>query len=238
MAESKKIYRLSALNLNELNLLFSQLGDRLDQIEGYRGSPNIQNQALTIGGLSYTWPSSQGGNTFLKNNGSGVLTWENGFTVVRKTADETVNNSNTLQNDDELIITVPANQILEFESFVIFSGSGASCDIKFKWNVSTGITMWWNSLYGGTGTPTLDGLWGMDVAVATTAANIAQLLAETDTITRGCHAVGERQAIVMKGIIMGGTADGTATLQWAQNTALAADTVVHANSFIKSQKLA
>ncbi len=42
MAESKKLYRLSAVNLNELNLLLSQLGERLDSMEGYRGNPTFQ----------------------------------------------------------------------------------------------------------------------------------------------------------------------------------------------------
>ncbi len=54
MAESKKIYRISSLNLSEINLILSQLGDRLDQMEGYRGNPVLRSDTtLTQSDLLY-----------------------------------------------------------------------------------------------------------------------------------------------------------------------------------------
>jgi hypothetical protein len=34
-----RIYRISDLTLNQINWVLSQLSDRLDQIEGFRGEP-------------------------------------------------------------------------------------------------------------------------------------------------------------------------------------------------------
>jgi len=39
MSEVKTFYHISSLTLQEINLVLSQLGNRLDQIEGYRGEP-------------------------------------------------------------------------------------------------------------------------------------------------------------------------------------------------------
>lgn len=37
MAESKRIYRISSLDVNEINRILGQLADRLDELEGFRG---------------------------------------------------------------------------------------------------------------------------------------------------------------------------------------------------------
>jgi len=42
MAESKRIYRISSLDLNEINRILAQIADRLDELEGYRGKPIIR----------------------------------------------------------------------------------------------------------------------------------------------------------------------------------------------------
>lgn len=43
MAEARYIYHLNRLDLNELNFILSQLADRLDQMEGYKGRPQFKN---------------------------------------------------------------------------------------------------------------------------------------------------------------------------------------------------
>ena len=42
MAEARRVYQLSDLSLPAINFLLSQLGDRLDQLEGYRGTPTFK----------------------------------------------------------------------------------------------------------------------------------------------------------------------------------------------------
>ena len=53
------------------------------------------------------------------------------MTIVRKTADETVNNSAVLQNDDDLLLPIGANEIWRFE-FVIYGISNATADFKYS----------------------------------------------------------------------------------------------------------
>jgi len=41
MPEVRRIYRLNSASVEELNFVLSQLGDRLDQLEGFRGKGNF-----------------------------------------------------------------------------------------------------------------------------------------------------------------------------------------------------
>jgi hypothetical protein len=41
MTEIRRIYRLNAATPEEINLVLSQIGDRLDQLEGFRGKGNF-----------------------------------------------------------------------------------------------------------------------------------------------------------------------------------------------------
>lgn len=42
MAQQKQIYRLNQLTITEANRVLAKLADRLDELEGYRGSPTIR----------------------------------------------------------------------------------------------------------------------------------------------------------------------------------------------------
>jgi hypothetical protein len=41
----KTVLHIGSLNLQQINLVLSQISDRLDQIEGYRGSPKFKSEA-------------------------------------------------------------------------------------------------------------------------------------------------------------------------------------------------
>lgn len=47
--------------------------------------PIVATSTLKIGGLTYTWPSSQSAGTFLKTNGSGTLSWGSAVTGLTST---------------------------------------------------------------------------------------------------------------------------------------------------------
>lgn len=38
----RRVYRISSGTIDEMNFVFSQIADRLDQMEGYRGSPEFK----------------------------------------------------------------------------------------------------------------------------------------------------------------------------------------------------
>lgn len=133
----------------------------------------------------------------------------------RKTSDETVNNSATLQNDDHLFLSVAASTTYELDG-VLHYNSGTTPDFKFGWTVPTGLTMKYtvqavSGSFNGfsqdqTTIPAIDGQ-GVDVAA------------------------------VLTGIVIVSTTAGTLTLQWAQNTANASNTIVRAGSYLRLRKV-
>lgn len=130
----------------------------------------------------------------------------------RKTANETVNNSAVLQNDDELSWAVVASGVYRLELHLIYD-TGTTPDLKIGWTFPAGLTMVWGGIYADTAG-----------AVALVSGNIqttAQSIGGAGAAAiRGAH---------FWGIVTVSTA-GTLQLQWAQDTANATDTIVRAGS--------
>lgn len=140
---------------------------------------------------------------------------------VLKAADEIVNNSATLQNDNELFLTVePATYLLDGW---LRHQSPTAADLKLDFTSPSGTSGHWTSF----------GL--MNTATTTS----GDLLAETLTISQTCTAggAGSNVAVVLKGTIVVTTA-GTLQLRWAQQTATASDTTMRANSWLKLTRIA
>jgi len=130
------------------------------------------------------------------------------FAKVVKSADEIVNNSSVIQDDDELLFTPTINTTYGF-LIVILYASNATPDIKFGWSVPAGATMEWiNS--GQQSQPTTD---------ETATPNVG-----------GTGATAHRMMIYRGRMIMAGTA-GDINFQWAQNVANASDTTVFEGSY-------
>jgi hypothetical protein len=136
----------------------------------------------------------------------------NTMSFVYKTTTETVNNSTTLQDDDELFITVEANKDYIFDMVFLFD-SGTTPDFKYAFSVPSGA-----SLIG----QELSGAGGVD--------NITET---GDTISGS----GAYRAVKITSILQVGANAGTVTFQWAQNTANASDTNVSSGSYISYKKL-
>ena len=134
--------------------------------------------------------------------------------VVRKTADETVNNSTTLQDDDVLKWTVAANEVWAFEFFLRVS-SEATPDFKAGWTVPSGASMAW----------------------ARVVAAPAELNAG-ETLLVATFGGGIYDSVFCRGVVVNGANAGTVQLQWAQNTADASNTQALANSWIIAHRLA
>jgi hypothetical protein len=137
-----------------------------------------------------------------------------GPTTVYKTADETVNNSETLQDDDHLQLTVLANEVWGFH-LVIHSDSHSSADIRLGWTVPSGCTINWH---------------GLD--------QHANALNESGTDLISGGGLGTvRQDSYGGTIIVAGTG-GTVKVQWAQNSAMANDAKLLKGCFMIAWKLA
>jgi hypothetical protein len=139
--------------------------------------------------------------------------------IVRKTADETVNNSATLQNDDELLFAIAANEVWEFE-FVIIHIGNTTADIKFAVTCPAGATIQYRHI-GKDASGTMEEDMADASGEAVSAAGYT-----TNSITK------------VEGIVANAGTAGSLQLQWAQNTKTVVNTKVLANSCLIAHKLA
>ena len=157
--------------------------------EGYDGS---QWKSLTV--------SAGGG-------GGGTV---NQKTVI-KTANETVTNNATLQDDDQLFFPIAANEKWAFR-FVLQANAPATPDIKFAVTAPGGATCT-------VGVLDAEGA----VAVGNLGCGVSSGLIVGNTTNDVYEVVGT---------VVNGATPGNVTLQWAQNTANGAGSVVYAGSYL------
>lgn len=182
----------------------------------------------------WTLPSADGTNgQALITDGGGNLSFStitagisgtgvSSMTVVRKTADETVNNSTTLQNDDELLYAMAANAIVYFRANLIVSSSssGANTDFKLAFTVPAAATLAW-SFTGGI---------NFESSAATASAPAPRTTSgdPLNTFTDD----NSTRLVTVEGIVVNGANAGNLQLQWAQVTAAVSDTKVLTNSYL------
>jgi len=138
-----------------------------------------------------------------------------GMSVIVKEADETISSNNTLQNDDELLFAVAANEVYQFEGVLMVS-TGATPDIKLTFAGPTGAV-------GSFSWEGADSSANRSFASAALGATTTFLVAGTPRLVR------------FWGGIHNGANAGNLTLQWAQNTSDGTNTTVLAGSYLKYQ---
>ncbi len=129
---------------------------------------------------------------------------------VRKAADETVNNSTTLQNDDELLLPVAANATYWLYLRLLVS-SGTTPDFKMLFTFPTGLVMKLHNLLP---TPTVS-------------------VPYDQTTTAAMSTTGADATFQVEGLVRVGSTAGTLQVQWAQNTLEASNTIVRADSTMR-----
>ena len=136
--------------------------------------------------------------------------------TIVKTSDETVNNSATLQNDDQLFLPMAAGERWFFTVTINHVGN-TTADLQYTFTIPTGATIRWGCM----GT-------GLDVSEAI--ARCSSVTASGTVVTTAGFTT-ENQ-IVLAGVVVNGSTTGNLQFQWAQNTATAVDTKVLANSYL------
>jgi hypothetical protein len=140
--------------------------------------------------------------------------------LVAKAAGQIVNNTATLANDAELTAAVSANTTYSFQVSLIFT-SNTTPDIKYAFTFPSGATCAWGSVRLVSGaSPTGDADFG------------AYSSATSGTSAVAAAGTGGVQLALITGALFVGATAGSLTLQWAQNTANASDTTVHAGSWL------
>lgn len=134
---------------------------------------------------------------------------------VIKASDETVNNSDTLQDDDELFAPLGINQTYIFEAMLAFiAASSATPDCKIAFTIPSGTLRW-------------SGIGGSPIGEGTQIASAAQQNFGVTTSQTSIH---------IRGIVAVGATPGELQLQWAQNVATAEDTDLKANSWLRIRR--
>lgn len=133
--------------------------------------------------------------------------------IVVKTADELVNNSVTLQNDDELFFAIGANQVWAVEIWLLVN-SGTTPDIDVTIVVPSGGEIEWH-------------------VITDNASNALDAQFKNAAAEAALRGGGAAQFIgVLRGVVVNGSTAGNVQLQWAQATADVSDTKVLENSCI------
>lgn len=140
------------------------------------------------------------------------------LTIVRKTTNQTVNNTTTLVDDNQLQIDLLPSNTVFFEAVVRYSGD-ATADIKIAFNGPSGTTIRWDN-YGSIYANSVD-------AVVVSNSEVT----ESGSRVFGC-AAGAR-TLSIRGYAQTSTTAGPLKMLFAQNSAVAADTTVLFNSVLK-----
>ena len=142
--------------------------------------------------------------------------------TARKTADTVVNNSVTLVTDPDLKFNVGANETWYFTVTGSVKNANASSIKMIVTPPSAGT----NCSY--TGSTSYNGAWA-NSSVCGTPAAVTNFNALAGT--------GGSDAFVMQGVFTNGATAGTASFQWAQNTATAAATTITKDTQITAYRL-
>lgn len=146
---------------------------------------------------------------------------------VRKTADESVVNSTTSQDDDHLFFTPLLNTNYWITMFVVYEADAAS-DLKISWTVPTGSTFDYVSDAIGSGATT-SGVF--DVSRSW------QVAPAGGTPSPGGIGAGKFVTFLVRGVFKMGSTAGTFRFRWAQAVAGAVPTIVHVNSCLIARRL-
>lgn len=149
--------------------------------------------------------------------------------TARKTANETVNNTATLQNDDALFVTPAINTVYTVDSYIVYDAATAA-DLTFAFTFPAGASLSWAVIGLATSVTAVTG----DMTAAARdrfASGVAGAIG-----AGGANVGGEVVAIIRGTLIMGATA-GNLQLQWAQAVANASDAVVYRDSWLRLQKI-
>ena len=148
---------------------------------------------------------------------AGLLTGVHGLIVARKSADQIVNDSVTLVNDNHLLFAVGVSEVWEFELLLRMTSPSATPDLDFAFAIPTN-----GALYAHTYN---DGLADSNQEPDGTSETTLAISSEAYYHNRKC-------------LYVGGNTAGNVQLQWAQHVATVENTKMAINSYIVARRLA
>ncbi len=170
---------------------------------------------------TYTLPSADGSSDApLTTNGSGTLSWATtGITrYVLKSADESVANSTTLQDDDNLLFSIGANEVWEVDFMIRVTGVNGR--LKFALALPASATMWVTAR-GDNDDSNDDYLEMLTSGTGYTFSTTNFDYSDTGTM------------VELRGIVTNSSTAGNVVLRWCQASSNATATIVKAGSYLK-----
>jgi hypothetical protein len=135
--------------------------------------------------------------------------------AVIKGSDESVTSSTTLQNDNELFVSVDANASYIFACYLNYEGgTTGSGDLKWLWALPAGATMRYAAPHINASSTTI---------LDTTYTEAITVISRTNT-------AGTLLGVTMEGVLVTSSTAGTMQLTWAENTSDSTPTIIHAGS--------
>jgi len=168
---------------------------------------------------------------FLTSDTGGIMSWTDPASCVGavkfaiKPSDQSITNSATLTNDNDLSFTIGANETWEIVSQLdVASGANEDDDNSPKFNVAITIPSGTLHVYArGIGGDNDNGDW----------------LTTSGTATGDAFEISDEDAdgpVELRGIIAGGLTGGTVHIQWAPDASSATSVTVKKNSYLKATK--
>lgn len=199
-------------NNESSELKFKEPSGSGDNFTSFKTQAQIEN-------IEYTLPESQGSaNSVLTNDGTGKLAWGTGNVLFQqKSADESVTNSTSLQDDNDFTYTLAPNKVYEITGI---------------WRVSCTSTGSLNGQFsapaGSTSFITVNAnRTGLDDTAYITDTTIAYDLSPGDPTNK------DTDMMVINGTIKTGATGGVFKFKWAQKTANSTATTIYKGSYLK-----
>lgn len=142
----------------------------------------------------------------------------------RKTVDESITSSTTLQNDDSLLLAVEADAVYEIAGTLFYAGN-VTGDIKVAFTFPTGATLYW----AGKGGSEADAGYG-GVGASRHSASVADASGTATAFTGSTTNL----AIFIRALLVTSGTSGNLQLQWAQNTSNGTATTVKVGSYLRA----
>jgi len=144
-----------------------------------------------------------------------------------KTADETVNNSTALQNDDHLAWAVGASEVWAWRMFVYFTIASGNPGLKFLWTMPASGDGYYTVVQG-----------IANLGSSASGANV-QICNQQMSSTLAYGITGLTSGLlVFDGVFINSTNAGTVQFQWAQNSLVASDLKLKLGSYLDLKRLA
>jgi len=156
---------------------------------------------------------------YVKESGSGNTGWApagsgtGSGTVVRKTADESVTSSTTLQNDDHLTVAIGASQVMAIR-YILFVDAGATGDLKLGLSVPASGTY----------------RCGAGHVSNNVSSSFAVQATSTTSVSVGGLGAGTIYEYVLDCTVVNSTTPGNVVLQFAQDVSDGTATTLKTNS--------